>query len=130
MTSETMLGESPAQARLDRIAELNDLLRRESKGGKTVMSEGVLALPPVTLGHVALAVGDFAAFTAQDDPNGEHAAGQLTVDGCGIFFQVEYYDMHYRDASKDPADPEVTRRVMTIGLAEEYAGTVEGETRR
>jgi hypothetical protein len=44
----------------------------------------------------------------------------VTVDGAKLYFKVDYYDRHYKYMSEDPADPEKTKRVMTILLAEEY----------
>ena len=44
----------------------------------------------------------------------------LEVDGERIFFKVDYYDSELRYHSPDPADAGVTRRVLTIGMAEDY----------
>jgi hypothetical protein len=37
-----------------------------------------------------------------------------------VFFKIDYYDVAMRLHSPDPADPEVTERVITVMLAEEY----------
>ena len=44
----------------------------------------------------------------------------LDVDGERIFFKVDYYDPELRCLSADPSNPEITRRVLTIGLASDY----------
>ena len=44
----------------------------------------------------------------------------LDVDGERIFFKVDYYDPEMRFHSADPSNPEITRRVLTIGMADDY----------
>ncbi|MGE3146302.1 MAG: DUF3768 domain-containing protein, partial [Pseudorhodoplanes sp.] len=66
-------------------------------------------------------VREFAAFTPDNDPLGEHDFGAIEQDGVGtVFWKIDYYDPDYRCHSADPADPKVTRRVLTILLADEY----------
>jgi hypothetical protein len=42
------------------------------------------------------------------------------VDGERMFFKLDYYALDMRHGSDDPADPEKTQRVLTIGLAADY----------
>ena len=66
------------------------------------------------------AVSEFSDFTPDNDPYGEHDFGALNVEGHRIYFKIDYYDRDLIYGSPDPANPEVTTRVLTIMLASEY----------
>lgn len=101
------------------IQSLNDTLRRENRGGTIVVSRGVQALEDDFIRDIGEAVAAFA-FDSANDPYGEHDFGSLVVAGHWVIFKTDYYDCELRCHSPDPADPDVTRRVLTIMLAEEY----------
>ena len=44
----------------------------------------------------------------------------VQAHGRTIFWKIDYYDLLLKCGSPDPADPVVTRRVLTVMLAEEY----------
>ena len=50
----------------------------------------------------------------------EHDFGSFEADGHTIFFKIDYYDETLSVHSPDASDPAVTKRVITIMLAEEY----------
>lgn len=102
------------------IAALNDTLRQFHRGGMVVISRGVAALPRAVWAEVIVAVAEFNAFTPDNDPHGEHDCAVVDVDGLKVIFKIDYYDPSMLYHSDDPTDPEETRRVMTIMLAEEY----------
>jgi hypothetical protein len=65
------------------------------------------------LGRSARAPTRFRA----NDPHEEHDFGAFEADGHMIYFKIDQsMSMH----SSDPANPSVTKRVITIMLAEEY----------
>jgi len=108
-------------SRAVKIAELNDLLRETFLTGRVVLTEGIAALSNDLREAVITEVRTFRTFNADNDPHGEHDFGACDLAGIGkVFWKIDYYDTDYRCLSPDPADPSVTRRVLTIMLAEEY----------
>lgn len=101
------------------IAALNDACRAEPGAG-WVLTPGVQALSPPGLAQAVAAVTDFSAFSEDNNPYGERDFGAFEVGGERFFWKIDYYDLDLCLASPDPADPAVTRRVLTLMLAEEY----------
>lgn len=106
--------------RTERIAELNDQLRRHHIGGTVMVTSGIQALGEKAVTEVLAAVAAFAAFTPDTDPYSEHDCAVMTVGKQRILWKLDYYNHDLTFASPDPADPTVTHRVLTIMLAEEY----------
>ncbi len=102
------------------IRHLNDALRQTFEGGQVLMTPGVTGLASQTLARVLVAVRDFDDFSEDNDPFQTHEFGMVDVDGEHVMFKVDAYDENMEYGSPNPADPEVTRRVMTILLASEY----------
>ena len=109
----------PAQ-RSARIRELNDRLRANFVRGVVTITIGVKQLRPYVLSQVLAGVREFNAFTADNDPHGEHDFGTLVVEGNRIFWKIDYYDKRLEAGSEDPSSSDVTTRVLTIMLASEY----------
>jgi Protein of unknown function (DUF3768) len=112
---------------LPRIRELNDALRKSNDAilrlvinGQLVITRAVAERGDAFFRRAVAAVRDFDDFNGDNDPHGEHDMAFLKVDGERIFFKVEYYDAELERLSDDPSNPEITRRVLTIGLASDY----------
>jgi hypothetical protein len=102
------------------IRELNDHFRDTLRGGVLVMTAGAIALGQEHQLKILEAVAKFDRFDQDNDPYGEHDFGALEVEGERLFFKIDYYDLDLSAHSPDPADPSLTKRVLTIMLAEEY----------
>jgi hypothetical protein len=102
------------------IRTLNDALRTTFEGGRVLVTQGVRALPLEINAAALQAVQAFDTFTPENDPYGEHDFGSFELQGARIMWKIDYYDPSLTGGSEDPADPEVTTRVLTIMLAEEY----------
>ncbi|MND30135.1 hypothetical protein D3C80_206620 [compost metagenome] len=103
-----------------RIRELNDVFRTTWLTGTVLFTSGIQNMPDLTQSRIAEAVQGFDAFTPDNDPHGEHDFGAVSIEGYKVFWKIDYYDPTMQYGSEDPANPAVTKRVLTIMLAEEY----------
>ena len=108
------------ETKTDRICELNDQLRQNFADGIAVMTPGIAALGPEAVERIVKTIAVFDDFCHANDPHEEHDFGCFEADGHRIFFKIDYFDESLTYHSPDPADPSVTKRVITIMLAEEY----------
>jgi hypothetical protein len=103
-----------------RIRTLNDQLRRTLTDGMAVMTPGIAALGPEAVERIVKTIAVFDDFCHANDPHQEHDFGSFEADGHVIFFKIDYFDNDLTYHSPDASDPAVTRRVITIMLADEY----------
>ncbi len=89
-------------------------------GGRVLITSGIQNEGEEFVANVLAAVRAFNNFHPDNDPHGEHDFAALSVEGIQVFFKLDYYDPSEQYGSEDPADPEKTRRVLTIMLPEEY----------
>ena len=126
-----------ARERNARIARLNDQARQAmGVAGTAVATVGFRSLPDADQSCVRELIETFDAFTEDNDPHGERDFGTIYQLGDGrwtterprvrddererVFWKLDYYDRQMRFASEDAANPAITRRVLTIMLADEY----------
>lgn len=108
-----------AAIQTERIRTLNDRAR-SSLACRVLITAGVQALGPDALAALIREVRTFDRFDADNDPHGEHDFGAFNHDGTRLFWKIDYYDRTLEAGSPDPADPQVTVRVLTLMLADEY----------
>lgn len=109
--------------RIAAIRDLNDDFRRgtlDRHAGHVVLTRDVNAFGPGFAFATYDAVRKFDAFTDDNDPHAEHDFGEFEVEGRQLFWKIDYYDKEMEHGSDDPADPDLTTRVITIMLAEDY----------
>ena len=126
-----------AREQTARIARLNDVARSAMGVACTaVATVGFLSLSEADQSRVRELIETFDAFDEDNDPHGERDFGTIYQLGDGrwtterprvrddererVFWKFDYYDRDLRFGSEDAADPAVTRRVLTIMLADEY----------
>ena len=123
--------------RTARIARLNDRARQAMGLACTAfVTVGFRSLPDADQSRVRELIETFDAFDEDSDPHGEHDFGAIYQHADGrwtterprlrddererVFWKFDYYDRDLQFGSEDAANPAVTRRVLTIMLADEY----------
>ena len=102
------------------IKTLNDNFRKTFTGGQVLLTAGINSKPTDDVANILSMVRNFNKFTPDNDPYGEHDFGGFDYKDDKIFWKIDYYDLHNQYLSANPADPNITNRVLTIMLAEEY----------
>jgi hypothetical protein len=104
----------------EQIRALNDGLRQQLSTGTAVMTPGIAALGQEAVDRIVKTIAAYDDFCHANDPHEEHDFGAFDAGGHRVFFKIDYYDLGLSMHSPDPADPALTKRVITIMLAEEY----------
>ena len=104
----------------EKIRALNDAFRRHLTGGTAVMTPGIAALGPEAVARIIQTIATYDTFCRANDPYEEHDFGVFEAEGTRVFWKIDYFDRERCFHAPDPADPEVTERVITVMLAEEY----------
>jgi hypothetical protein len=102
------------------IRALNDELRQNFTVGTALITVGVAALGAEAVARIVKTIAVYDDFCHANDPYEEHDFGSFEADGHKLFFKIDYLDKSRSYHSPDPSDPDVTERVITIMLAEEY----------
>lgn len=115
-----------SQKQVARIAQLNDAFRINPtvEFGEVMISDGIEALGEGDEYLQAAVMTDIRAalkgYRPQDDElNPLHDFGVLRVSDRWIFWKINAYNKKMRRPSKDPANPAITRRRLTLKLAQE-----------
>ena len=102
------------------IATLNDNFRRSFINGEVLLSAGIDAMSSEDKANIISMVQNFNDFTPSNDVYGEHDFLSIDYKGNKIFAKIDYYDLNYEFMSENPANPDITNRVLTILLSCEY----------
>ena len=112
---------SPSITTRCRISDLNDAFRKAGPvSGQWMLTRGVADQGAVFVALATQAVRSYDRFRAENDPYTEHDFGSFDLAGQKLFWKIDYYDSSLSYGSEDPANPGITRRVVTIMLASEY----------
>jgi len=109
--------------RAEKIARLNDAVRKTAMGGAVMVTRGVRGLPGFSPTDLMASLAAYDGFDGDNDPHGERDFGDLELFDADLLWKVDYYDLQSRFGPDNPADPSQTTRVLTVltvMLAEEY----------
>ena len=98
LTYSTM-SDIPPVASAERVRALNDALRTASEllavllaRGQLVITRGVAGRGPAFVDRALAAVRAFDAFSADNDPYGEHDFGIFELDGVTLNWKIDLYE--------------------------------------
>ncbi len=104
-----------------KIAELNDLCRmRMGTECLAVRTPGIAALPLLDQVNIWQRVATFKDFSEDNDPYAERDFGAFEHGSHKVFWKIDYCNQTLTAGSRDPSDTAITKRVLTIMLAQEY----------
>ena len=98
------------------IKTLNDNFRKTFSGGQVVWTAGIDSMEFIDVVNIMEKVRHFNNFTKDNDPYGEHDFGSFDYKGQKIFWKIDYYDKNNQYLSENPANSDVTNRVLTVML--------------
>ena len=108
------------ESREETIAGLNDRLRIKGDGGRIFVTKGISDLPSFDARLLMRTIAAYDQFDDGNDPYGERDFGAFKLFGVRLFWKIDYYDRNLEFGSRNPADPDVTVRVLTVMLEGEY----------
>ena len=110
-----------------KIRDLNDALRtvRDPIGalmfnGSLVITRALADKGNACIDQAVEAMRMFSNFTPDNDPWSEHDFAAFEVDGVTCNFKIDYFASDLEHGSEAPWDAGVTRRVLTLMLAQDY----------
>lgn len=106
--------------RAEQIARLNDQLRKTGIGGTVMITQGVQRITGFDGAVLATALANYSDFDPDNDPHGERDFGMMTLWGHDLLWKLDYYDKELTFGSDDPANPDITHRVLTVLLSSEW----------
>lgn len=102
------------------IQQLNDRLRMKHAGGRIMLTRGIQTLDRAHITNIMNSIAQFSDFNDRNDPYGEHDCATMEVDSVSILWKIDYYDETLTQHSSDASDENITVRILTVMLVDEY----------
>ena len=121
----------PIQPDATAIAAQNDAFRRlaclciapdQPIQGRMHFTQSLMGAGDGFMAEAVKATGDFDCFEPENDPEGWHDFGSVTIRGETVFWKVDLYeaDSDFCYGAETPDDPATTMRVLTIMMARDW----------
>jgi hypothetical protein len=113
------------------IAAQNDAFRRfaclgitpdQPIQGRLVVTQSLIEAGDGFVMEAVQATGAFDTFEPDNDPEGWHDFGAVTIRGETVFWKLDLYEASsdYRYGAETPENPETTMRVLTVMMARDW----------
>lgn len=113
------------------IAAQNDTFRRlaclgvppeQPVQGRMHVTRSLMEAGEGFMAEAVKATGEFETFEPENDPDGWHDFGAVTIRGETVFWNLDLYeaDSDFRYGAEDPGNPDTTTRVLTIMMAHDW----------
>ena len=96
------------------IAILNDKFRKSFIGGEVLLSAGITAMSSEDKANIISMVQNFNDFNDNNNPYAENDFGSFDYKDEKILWKIDYYDLNNQYHSENPANPDITNRILTI----------------
>ena len=113
------------------IAAQNDAFRRfaclgvtpdQPIHGRLVVTQSLIEAGDGFVMEAVQATGAFDTFEPDNDPEGWHDFGAVTIRGETVFWKLDLYEASsdFRYGAETPENPETTMRVLTVMMARDW----------
>ena len=113
------------------IAAQNDSFRRfaclgiapdQAIQGRLVVTQSLIEAGDGFVTEAVKATGAFDTFEPDNDPDGWHDFGAVTIRSETVFWKLDLYEASsdYRYGAETPENPETTMRVLTVMMARDW----------
>ena len=113
------------------IAAQNDAFRRlaclgiapdQPVRGRMHVTRSLMEAGDGFMAEAVKATGEFETFEAENDPEGWHDFGAVTIRGETVFWKIDMFeaDSDFRYGAEAPDNPETTVRVLTVMMAHDW----------
>ena len=113
------------------IAAQNDAFRRlaclgiapdQPVRGRMHVTRSLMEAGDGFMAEAVKATGEFETFEAENDPEGWHDFGAITIRGETVFWKIDMFeaDSDFRYGAETPENPATTMRILTIMMARDW----------